>query len=247
MATLAIGDIHGNLRALNDLLEKVIPKLSFDDTVVFLGDIIDGAPDSKGCVDRVIQFADQTKAKIVYLKGNHEEWFFDTMHDHTRHSWLISMKGLTTIASYSPEAEQLIRREMQRIGPPLIVDHLPLPYDEFFKHVPQHHIDFFQKLVTYHRSEDCVCVHGGVSRNYTAVENEDEHMLIWGQNGFPEYYKGADTIVYGHWSKKIDIKHGWPVPWIVGNTIGIDSISHGVLTANWMPDRRIVQSFRHQY
>jgi hypothetical protein len=38
---------------------------------------------------------------------------------------------------------------------------------------------------------------------------------------------------------------GWPAPRIVGNTIGIDTISHGVLTAIRMPERRIFQSTRH--
>ncbi|MBV8631526.1 MAG: metallophosphoesterase, partial [Silvibacterium sp.] len=44
MATVAIGDIHGHLAALEDLLAKVMPTLSPSDVLVFLGDYIDKGP-----------------------------------------------------------------------------------------------------------------------------------------------------------------------------------------------------------
>jgi predicted phosphodiesterase len=52
LATIAIGDIHGNLSALNDVLAQLRSEATSDDTVVFLGDYIDRGPDSRGCVDR---------------------------------------------------------------------------------------------------------------------------------------------------------------------------------------------------
>ena len=39
---------------------------------------------------------------------------------------------------------------------------------------------------------------------------------------------------------------GWPAPMIVGRTIGVDTISHGVLTAVRLPDQRVFQSARHE-
>ena len=53
-------------------------------------------------------------------------------------------------------------------------------------------------------------------------------------------------IIYGHWSNAV-LENSWPKPLIVGNTIGIDTITHGVLTGIWMPDRRVIQSDRHLY
>ena len=47
MPTYAIGDIHGNLAALDDLLSRVVPELQPADTLVFLGDYIDRGPDSR--------------------------------------------------------------------------------------------------------------------------------------------------------------------------------------------------------
>ncbi len=246
MSTIAIGDIHGNLRALSDLLGQVASKLTSSDTVVFLGDIIDGAPESKGCVERIIQFSNMTFAKVVTLKGNHEQWFINTLDNPTQHSWLLSMQGFTTIASYSREAEQFLRAKMKMIGTSLILDHLPLPYEHFIKNIPEQHITFMRNLITYKRTPDCVCVHGGVSKEYSDVEKENDQSLIWGENGFPDYYNGRDIIIYGHWSNAV-LEYSWPKPLIVGNTIGIDTIAHGVLTGIWMPDRRVIQSDRHLY
>jgi hypothetical protein len=39
---------------------------------------------------------------------------------------------------------------------------------------------------------------------------------------------------------------GWPHPRIAGATIGLDTISHGVLTAVRLEDRRVFQSRRYQ-
>ena len=44
MSTIGVGDIHGNLPGLADLLNQLAANLTPDDTVVFLGDYIDRAP-----------------------------------------------------------------------------------------------------------------------------------------------------------------------------------------------------------
>lgn len=71
MATIAIGDIHGNCRALDDLLKQIEPELTDDDTVVFLGDYIDRGPDSRGCIDAILRLRDERLCPVVALKGNH--------------------------------------------------------------------------------------------------------------------------------------------------------------------------------
>src|SRR3954469_16939939 len=101
MATIAIGDIHGNLNALEDVLAQLRREARRDDTVVFLGDYIDRGPESKGCVDAVIGFQRDVDAQIVCLLGNHEDWLLRTLRDHRCHSWLLGMDALDTIRSYS--------------------------------------------------------------------------------------------------------------------------------------------------
>ena len=104
MATIAVGDIHGNFRAAEDLLERLQPDLTSNDTLVFLGDYIDRGPDTKSCIDCIVALKSEADFAVVTLMGNHEEWMLSTMHDYTRHSWLIGAESFDTIASYSPEA-----------------------------------------------------------------------------------------------------------------------------------------------
>ena len=91
MATIAVGDIHGNLAALSDLLDQIRGESAPDDTVVFLGDYMDRGPDTKGCVDPILGFQRHVRARVVCLLGNHEDWFLRTLHDYGRHSWLLGM------------------------------------------------------------------------------------------------------------------------------------------------------------
>ena len=70
--TFAIGDIHGDLASLQTLFQR-LPELVPEDTIVFLGDYIDRGPDSKGVVAWLRDFQLTTPAKVVLLRGNHED------------------------------------------------------------------------------------------------------------------------------------------------------------------------------
>jgi putative phosphoesterase len=69
MRIAIIADIHGNLPALEAALaavEKLKP-----DRLIVAGDVVDGAPDSAACWERVKQL------DCVVLRGNHERYVFD--------------------------------------------------------------------------------------------------------------------------------------------------------------------------
>ncbi len=119
MATIAVGDIHGNLAALHDVLDQIHGESGRGDTIVFLGDYIDRGPDSKGCVDTVLRFQDEVEAEVVCLLGNHEDWLLRTLHDYRRHSWLLGMEAFDTIRSYSVDAVETLREALSnaRGGP----------------------------------------------------------------------------------------------------------------------------------
>ena len=78
------------------------------------------------------------------------------------------------------------------------------------------------------------------------IERQTRYDLIWGGSTFPNGYEGADLIVYGHRDTVTFNGNGWPAPRIVGRTIGIDTLSQGVLTAIRLPDRRLFQSARYE-
>jgi len=245
MATIAIGDIHGNLPALDDLLGQVSDEVGREDVVVFLGDYIDRGPDSRGCVEAILSFRAQTDAEVVCLQGNHEEWLLQTQKDYTRHSWLVGMEALDTVRSYSPEGAQMLREALHEAGLRLYLERCRLPYELFFSAIPSSHHAFLKDLALFFSNDDGFYSHAGLDPTVTNVAEQTSESLVWGHARFPADYRGDEVVVYGHWNNADFDINGWPTARIRGNTIGIDTIAHGVLTAIRLPDRRIFQSARH--
>src|SRR5262245_623797 len=93
---LAIGDIHGCLRALDVLLRDIDPQDG--DTVVTLGDYIDRGPDSKGVLDRLLDLRDA--GRLVALRGNHEIMLLAARQSRFEMDYWLHYGGLETIKSY---------------------------------------------------------------------------------------------------------------------------------------------------
>ena len=245
MASIAIGDIHGNVAALGDLLAQLEPALTSQDTVVFLGDYIDRGAQSAQVVDRILTLRRESPATVVTLKGNHEDWLLKTMRDHTYHSWLLATEAYSTIESYSPVAAEAIRAAEKKIDRNALYGGLaPLPYDLFFDTLPPTHVGFFRELRLFYQTADGIFVHAGVEAQIASLEQQSPFTLLMGTFNFPQGYAGSDVVVYGH-HDDAEVRDGWPLPRVTSSTIGIDTISHGVLTAVRLPERTIFQSARY--
>jgi len=110
--------------------------------------------------------------------------------------------------------------------------------------MPREHIRFFRELKTFHRTPDVICVHGGLSLD-GILDPLDDNVHVWGPLGFPEDYAGVDPVVYGHRDNAVVNGDGSVRPCVESNhTYGIDTVSHGVLTAMRFPGRRVWQSRR---
>jgi serine/threonine protein phosphatase 1 len=245
MSTVAVGDVHGNYPALASLLQRLEPELTRDDTLVFLGDYIDRGPFSRECVERIVELRRKAPFRVVALLGNHEAWMISTMRDHTRHSWLLNVEALDTVASYSRPAAELLRREMEVQGVRLIMERSQLPYEAFFASLPSSHLEFFDTLVPFFRAPEVICVHAGLDPDVPSLEEQDSRNLVWGCPSFPERYGGPLPVVYGHWGNYQLDERRWPRPRERNGTYGIDSIKTGVLTAMRFPDRAVIQSERY--
>jgi serine/threonine protein phosphatase 1 len=207
---------------------------------------MDRGPDTKGCVEAILGFRREASAEVVCLLGNHEDWFLRTLRDYGRHSWLLGMEAFDTIRSYSVDAARTLRQAVSDAGEELYLGHCTLPYEAFFDCVPPEHIEFFEGLRLYYQGLDCVCTHAGLDPRISCVQEQRREALIWGTDGFPAEYEGREVVVYGHRDNATLNTDGWPTPTIVGRTFGVDTISHGVLTAVRLPDQRIFQSPRHK-
>ena len=95
--TIAIGDIHGCLPALQALLTAVDPQP--DDTVVTMGDYVDRGPDSPGVIDELIAL--DARCRYRPLLGNHDEMLLDICSGQTGllSEWVL-FGGDATLTSY---------------------------------------------------------------------------------------------------------------------------------------------------
>jgi len=97
MKRFVIGDIHGGLKSLIQCIEraKVNPK---KDELIVLGDVCDGWPEAKECVDYLLTFK-----KLEYILGNHDEWTLQWMKTGIAEYMWLSQGGEATRASYQKD------------------------------------------------------------------------------------------------------------------------------------------------
>lgn len=101
MRTLVVGDIHGSVKALHQVLEK--SNFNPDsDRLVQLGDIADGWTETKECIDVLLDIEKQSlnSNKPIFIRGNHDVWVYDwILYGITPPVW-IKQGGKATIESY---------------------------------------------------------------------------------------------------------------------------------------------------
>ena len=94
--TIVVGDIHGGLKALKQVIEKIGDLTGYK--FIFLGDYVDGWSESAAVIAYLIEFS--KKNKSVFLRGNHDplasDWLKGKPADHI---WL-KHGGQATCDSY---------------------------------------------------------------------------------------------------------------------------------------------------
>lgn len=96
--TLTIGDTHGALKSLKDVLQKCKydPK---NDRLIFLGDYVDGWGESAQLVDYLIEMKKEND-NIIFVRGNHDVWAEDWFTSGVKPLVWTMNGGETTIDSY---------------------------------------------------------------------------------------------------------------------------------------------------
>jgi len=102
--TYAIGDIHGSLQKLCDLLARCEHHADGRPaTFVFLGDYIDRGPDSAGVIDTLMRLQSEPTRRVIALKGNHEAVAVAVIDGDTEEQLWLREGGLATLRSYGVE------------------------------------------------------------------------------------------------------------------------------------------------
>jgi serine/threonine protein phosphatase 1 len=144
--TIAIGDIHGCLSALDALLNAL--DLTPEDTLVTVGDYVDRGPDSKGVIDRLLEIRDRTQ--LVPLMGNHEEMMLDVLERRSEPYGWLNHGGVQTMESYGFNGDLTV--------------------------VPDSHRTFLKTLLPYFENKTHFVVHANYEPSLELAEQPVEYL-----------------------------------------------------------------------
>ena len=94
--TFVIGDIHGGLRALHQVLER--SQVTREDTLIFLGDFVDGWSESPQVLDFLIEL--DKKQTCIFIRGNHDDLLLNYLKTNSYHQEWFKHGGQSTIDCY---------------------------------------------------------------------------------------------------------------------------------------------------
>lgn len=163
--TYALGDLHGNFRALKQVLER--SNFDYDnDTLISLGDICDGRDEVYQCVEELLKIKN-----LIHIRGNHDEPFNEFCQSGL-HPWGWSQGGNKTALSYLKltDREGMIQpKGMEgRFITALNPEDVPLLHQEFFRTQHNYYID----------DENRLFVHGGFNR-HSEIKTQMPYTLHW--------------------------------------------------------------------
>jgi serine/threonine protein phosphatase 1 len=109
---LVIGDIHGGLRGLKQVLERA--NVTGSDTLIFLGDYVDGWSESPQVLDFLLKL--EITNECIFLRGNHDELLLDWFINHNENidegMWFMH-GGEATVTAYSTVTEEKKRMHIE--------------------------------------------------------------------------------------------------------------------------------------
>ncbi|TDG36367.1 serine/threonine protein phosphatase [Pedobacter changchengzhani] len=123
--TLVIGDIHGGLKALTQLLDRA--EISQQDDLIFLGDYVDGWSESAQVIEFLLKL--EKTHNCSFIKGNHDAWCQNWLSDEVVDEVWYHHGGKEAIESYA-EFDGLAKKNHLR----------------FFERMKNYHIDDHNNL-----------------------------------------------------------------------------------------------------
>ncbi|GAO39029.1 putative hydrolase [Sphingomonas changbaiensis NBRC 104936] len=186
----AIGDIHGRL----DLLDQLLFRIDTDDQarggaetqLIFLGDLVDRGPNSAGVVQRALEVRQSGRA-ARFLMGNHEEVFLKALGGSLEAlRFFVKIGGRATILSYGFDEAEYDRLDYDALMPELIA------------RVPAEHVAFLKSFEDRIAIGDYLFVHAGI-RPRVPIDEQSGGDLRWIRSEFLDFRgdHGA-VIVHGH-------------------------------------------------
>jgi serine/threonine protein phosphatase 1 len=237
--SFVIGDIHGDIEALERLLER-LPKLDDGDTVVFLGDYVDRGPHPKDVVELVRAYALAGPQHTVTLRGNHEDKWVECFEkpdlpylvqvgNGCAHTYR-SFAGSVPLAAEESLSSEELAAMLQVSG-----------------WLPEDVVSWMRELPLYYEDEHAMYVHAGLEGEIGEWKHPSDSRakaLLWTRDiQFYNGYRGK-RVVFGHSNTK-ELPDGSPDSvWQTESLVGIDTASGmgGFLSAVELPSLKVYDS-----
>ena len=214
----AIGDIHGRLDLLLELLERIDDDRTTywgvrETYVVFLGDYVDRGFQSREVLDFLTHYRPEGVTPI-FLRGNHEDLMLQFMDDPMMGGMWLSVGGAAALASYGVD-----------IHAPEIGGDVIAASDKFMRVFPPEHRQFLESLPVSWRMGDYFFVHAGIRPGLPPEVQDRFDMTTIRQDFTLSAEDHGVCVVHGH--------SGVPEAAHFGNRIALDTgaFATGVLSA----------------
>ena len=192
-AVYAIGDVHGRLDLLEDLVAHIREDVAQHPSdsarsLIFLGDYVDRGPESRGVVDAVMSDL-LPGVTTVRLMGNHEEAMLSFLDGESDGLDWMSFGGLETLLSYGVPLRSL----------PNSGEAVKALQAALIEAVPERHVAFFRNCLLHYSVGDYVFVHAGVRPGIT-LEKQTQTDLLWIRDDFLRVRAPLPgrVVVHGH-------------------------------------------------
>jgi serine/threonine protein phosphatase 1 len=163
-----VGDIHGCLNPLKDLISKIDWNPDRDG-LIFIGDYVDRGENPKGVVDFLIELSGESP-NVRFLLGNHEAEFLDFINQHDLERYL-RFGGERTLLSYS------INGNMR---------------------IPPEHISFLNSLELYIELDEYLIVHAGLQPGVKIQKQDLRDIIWIREQFIYSDYDFGKTVIFGH-------------------------------------------------
>ena len=176
MRHLAVGDIHGCVRALR-LLESFVP-FRPRDCLVTLGDYVNRGPATSEVLDWLIDYG--SRANLVAIRGNHDIMMMAARVNPQVYERWFEVGGGATLKSYAPDE-----------GPGNLAD------------VPDRHWEFLEETRQYYETQTHFFVHANAYADIP-LEEQPDFMLFWEHlhSMPPSPHESGKVMICGHSSQK---------------------------------------------
>ena len=151
---LVIGDIHGGLKALHQIMERA--NVSKDDVLIFLGDYVDGWSESPQVLDFLIEL--NKTNKCIFIRGNHDELLLDWLTNDNKNidegMW-YKHGGEATVLAYASvtnEKKQVHMEFLRSLKDYYLDDQNRLFIHAGFTNMNGIHYEYFPKMFYWDRS-----------------------------------------------------------------------------------------------